>query len=38
MDTLLNIMIPPIEFDEEGKKYIQYVSHAPSTREDVINL
>ncbi len=38
IDTLLNIIIPPIEFDENAKKFIQYVSHAPSSREDVINL
>lgn len=38
IDTLLNIMIPPIEFKENDKSYIQYVSHAPATREDVIKL
>ena len=31
-------MIPPIEYAENAKKYIKYVSHANSSREDVINL
>ena len=38
IDTLLNIIIPPIEYKENLKNFIQYVSHAPSSREDVISL
>ena len=38
IDTLLNIMIPPLEFEQDEKKFIQYVSHSSSAREDVINL
>ena len=38
IDSLLNIMIPPIEFTENMKKYIKYVSHACSSRKDVIQL
>ena len=38
IDSLLNIMIPPIEYVENGKKFVKHVSHAPSSREDVINL
>lgn len=38
IDTLLNIIVPPLEYDENGKNYIHYVSHLPSSREDVINL
>ena len=38
LDTLLNIMIPPVEFQKNGIEYIQYVSHQPGTREDIIAL
>ncbi len=38
IDTLLNIIVPPIEFKNDKLKYIQYVSHQPSSREDVIEL
>ena len=38
LDSLLNIMIPPIEYTESGKRYIKHVSHTPSSREDVISL
>lgn len=27
LQTLLNIMIPPIEFEDNGKQYISYVSN-----------
>lgn len=38
LDTLLNILIPPREWVNENRTYIQYVSHTPANREDVINL
>ena len=38
IDTLLNIIIPPLEYNISEKNYIQYVSHFASSREDVINL
>jgi len=31
-------MIPPIEYEDNGKKFVQYVSHEAATREDVIKL
>jgi dynein light intermediate chain len=38
LDTLLNIILPPREWVNECRTYIQYVSHTPASREDVINL
>jgi len=37
-DTLLKIIIPPKEWTNNGRTYIQYVSNSPSSREDVVNL
>ncbi|CAD8116480.1 unnamed protein product [Paramecium sonneborni] len=37
-EDILNAILPPIEWDHEGKHYIQYVSHVAATREDVGNL
>ena len=34
----LNAMFPPREFEENGKKYIQYVSQEPATREKARDL
>lgn len=38
LDTLLNIIIPPREWTHDCRTYIQYISHNPANREDVINL
>ena len=35
---ILNAILPPREWDMDGKHFIQYVSHAPASREDVANL
>lgn len=37
-DDILNANLPPREWDQEGKHYIQYVSHNSASREDVANL
>ena len=37
-DDILNAILPPREWDQEGKHYIQYVSHNSASREDVANL
>jgi len=37
-EDILNAILPPREWDQEGKHYIQYVSHNPASREDVANL
>lgn len=37
-DDILNAILPPREWEYEGKHYIQYVSHAPASRDDVANL
>jgi dynein light intermediate chain, axonemal len=37
-EDILNSIIPPREFEEEGQKWIQFVSSHPATRLDVINL
>ena len=37
-EDILNAILPPREWDFEGKHFIQYVSHAPASREDVANL
>lgn len=37
-EDILNSIIPPREFEEEGQKWIQFVSSNPATRLDVINL
>lgn len=37
-EDILNSIIPPREFEEDGQKWIQFVSSNPATRLDVINL
>ena len=37
-DDILNAILPPREWDQDGKHYIQYVSHNSASREDVANL
>lgn len=38
MESILNSILPPREWDSEGKHFIQYVSHSNASREDVANL
>lgn len=38
LQDILNTILPPIEWDEDGKHFIQYVSNKAATREDVANL
>ena len=37
-EDILNAILPPREWVENGKHYIQYVSHAQSTRVEVARL
>ena len=37
-DDILNSIMPPREFEEDGQKWVQFVSAVPATRLDVINL
>lgn len=37
-DDILNAILPPREWSETGKHYIQYVSHQPASRVDVARL
>lgn len=37
-EDILNSILPPREWTEEGQLWVQYVSSTPSTRLDVINL
>mmetsp|Transcript_52750 Transcript_52750/g.60625 ORF Transcript_52750/g.60625 Transcript_52750/m.60625 type:complete len:237 (-) Transcript_52750:64-774(-) len=37
-EDILNSIIPPREFEEDGQRWIQFVSSNPATRLDVINL
>ncbi len=37
-EDILNAILPPREWIENGKHYIQYVSHASATRVDVAKL
>ena len=37
-EDILNAILPPREWDADGKHYVQYVSHNPASREDVANL
>ena len=37
-DEILNSILPPIDWSENGQQFIQYVSCTPATRLDVINL
>lgn len=38
LQTLLNIMIPAIEYEDEEGSFIAYVSSKPGTRDDIVNL
>ena len=38
IEEALNSYLAPREWNQEGKHFIQYVSHKPSSREDVANL
>ncbi len=37
-EDILNAILPPREWTADGKHYIQYVSHNPSSRDDVAEL
>ena len=37
-EDILNAILPPREWVEGGKHYIQYVSHQPASRVDVARL
>ncbi len=37
-EDILNAILPPREWVESGKNYIQYVSHTPASRVDVARL
>ena len=37
-EDVLNAVLPPREWDEQGKQWIQYVSHQPASRIDVARL
>ena len=37
-EDILNAILQPREWVENGKHYIQYVSHSPATRVDVAKL
>ena len=37
-EDILNAILPPREWVESGKHYIQYVSHQPASRVDVARL
>ena len=37
-EDILNAILPPREWVEQGKHYIQYVSHQPASRVDVARL
>ena len=37
-EDILNAILPPTEWVENGKHYIQYVSHTPASRVDVARL
>ena len=36
--TILKAILPPREWDHDGKHYIEYVSHTKASRDDVIKL
>lgn len=38
METILNAILPPREWSNSGKHWIQYVSHQNASREDVAQL
>jgi len=37
-EDILNAILPPREWVEAGKHYIQYVGHEPASRVDVASL
>ena len=37
-EDILNSILPPREWTEDGQLWVQYVSSVPSTRHDVVNL
>lgn len=37
-EDILNSILPPREWTEEGQLWVQYVSSTPATRLDVVNL
>lgn len=37
-EDILNSILPPREFEEDGQKWVQFVSSTPATRLDVLNL
>jgi len=37
-EDILNAILPPREWTNDGKHYIQYVSHNPASRDDVADL
>ena len=37
-EEVLNLILPPREWVEQGKHFVQYVSHIPSSRVDVARL
>lgn len=38
IEEVLNSILPPKEWDEDGQVWRQYVSNIPATRLDVVNL
>ena len=38
MKSLVNAILPPREWDHDGKHFVQYVSHNEASRDDVTNL
>jgi hypothetical protein len=38
IEDILNSILPPREWDDSGKHYIQFVSHNRANRDDVSNL
>lgn len=36
--SILNAILPPREWEHDGKHYVQYVSHNGASREDVNSL
>ena len=38
IEDVLNSILPPREWDDSGKHYIQFVSHNNANRDDVSNL
>ena len=37
-EEYLNTILPPREYEKDGKKYIQYVSATPATKTDILSL